>query len=522
MFVEIQKLSRTVLFIFLLFFTGHFIAGCNEQNKPAIEEYIRLEKTTLGVTTIASNLNVPWEIAWGPDDQIWFTEQSGTISKVNPRNGKKKLLLTIPEVYRIRTLGLLGMAIYPDKKMPYVFVDYTHKNKDSTVVSRLVRYTYTADTLKDPLILLEIPASTGHNGSRVAVSPDGKVFWATGDAAKNPNAQDITSLNGKTLRLNIDGTIPADNPIPGSPVWSRGHRNIQGLVFTPDGILFSSEHGDATDDEINIIKESGNYGWRKVQGYCDLPEEKAYCDSTPIIEPTRAWTPTIAPSGIDYYHSDKIPEWNNSILLATLKATSFRVLHLNKEKDSIVSEDIYLQKQFGRLRDICVSPDGDIYVSTSNHDWNPLGVPKPNDDRIIRIAKISDRDLSKMDKNVVTEDHSKEIPSSKILSPGATIYNGYCASCHKEDGNGVAGSFPALNKNEIVSGNKNSLIEIVLKGEAAIKPENRTQSSERMPAFGFLNDRQIADALTYIRNNWENHADSVSSAEVEGIRKKIK
>ncbi len=302
MFVEIQKFSRTTFFIFLFFLIGRFIAGCSDQNKPAIEEYIKLKTTNLGVTTIASNLNVPWEIAWGPDDQIWFTEQSGTISKVNPINGKKKLLLTIPEVYRIRTLGLLGMAIYPDKKKPYVFVDYTHKNKDSTVVSRLVRYTYTSDTLKDPLILLEIPASTGHNGSRVAISPDGKVFWATGDAAKNPNAQDITSLNGKTLRLNMDGTIPADNPIPGSPVWSRGHRNIQGLVFTPDGILFSSEHGDATDDEINIIKESGNYGWRKVQGYCDLPEEKAYCDSTLIIEPTRAWTPTIAPSGIDYYH----------------------------------------------------------------------------------------------------------------------------------------------------------------------------------------------------------------------------
>lgn len=498
------------------------MAGCSDENKPQIEEYIQLKNTTLGVTTIASHLNVPWEIAWGPDDQIWFTEQSGTISKVNPRNGKKKLLLTIPGVYRKRTLGLLGMAIYPDKKMPYVFVDYTHKKKDSTVISRLVRYTYTADTLKDPLILLEVPASTGHNGSRVAVSPDGKVFWATGDAAKNPNAQDIKSLNGKILRLNIDGTIPADNPIPGSPVWSRGHRNIQGLVFTPDGELFSSEHGDATDDELNIIQKGGNYGWYNVQGYCDLPEEKAYCDSTPIIEPIKAWTPTIAPSGIDYYHSNKIPEWNNSILMATLKATSFRVLHLNKEKTAIVSEDIYLQNQYGRLRDICVSPDGDIYVSTSNRDWNPLGVPKPDDDRIIRIAKISDKEVSKMNKNILTEDHSKEMPVSKIESPGATIYKGYCASCHKEDGNGVAGSFPALNKNEIVSGDKSTLIQIVLQGEAAIKSENKTQSSEQMPAFGFLNDRQIADVLTYIRSEWNNHADSVSSVEVAETRRKIK
>ncbi|MEO5650283.1 MAG: PQQ-dependent sugar dehydrogenase [Ginsengibacter sp.] len=501
--------------------------SCNrlEQKKfvAPVEQIIRIDSTKIGVTTILSDLNVPWEIAWGPDNQIWFTEQSGTISKVDPHTGKKKLLLDIThEVYRQRTLGLLGMVIYPDKKQHYLIVDYTtHTGKDSILVSRLVRYTYTNDTLKNPFILLEIPGGPGgHNGSRVAVSPDGKVFWSTGDATRDKNAQDILSLNGKILRLNIDGSIPIDNPYPGSPVWSFGHRNSQGLVFTPEGILFNSEHGDATDDEVNLIQKSRNYGWPNVEGYCNTPDEKAYCDSTGIAEPIKAWTPCIAPSGIDYYHSAKIPEWNNSILLVTLKGSSFRVLKLNKQGNSIISEKIYFQNQFGRLRDICVSPTGDIYISTSNRDWNPLGVPKKNDDRIIRIGKISEVDnLSQVNINDVADAASGRVSLPESSSPGNTIYTNYCASCHKKDGSGVAGTFPALRNNQYVTGEKRLLTKIVLKGSVALPIKNQYEKSEKMPAFNFLNDQQIADVLTYIRQTWGNHADSISNEEVKKTRK---
>jgi len=512
-----------------LFLFAAFCNSCNKQHEnkffAPVEQIIRLDSTKIGVSTILSDLNVPWEIAWGPDDQIWFTEQSGRISKVDPHTGKMKTLLNMPEVFRQRTLGLLGMAICPDKKHPYLFVDYTHKTKASALVSRLVRYTYTTDTLKDPLILLEIPANVGHNGSRIAISPDGKVFWATGDAAKNNNAQDLSSLNGKVLRLNMDGSIPNDNPFPGSPVWSRGHRNMQGLVFTPKGILFSSEHGDATDDELNIIQKGGNYGWFNVAGYCDLTDERAYCDSTPIIEPVKAWTPTIAPSGIDYYHSGKIPEWNNVILMATLKATSFRVLHLNKEENAVISEKIYFQNQFGRLRDICISPAGDIYISTSNHDWNPLGVPKQHDDRIIRIAKMSDLDnLSQVNLINDSTDYASGVTSSPApLFGGAAIYASYCASCHKQNGSGEAGTFPALIKNRKVTGDKKILTTIVLKGATAVPANVRNQydKGEKMPAFNFLNDQQISEVLTYIRNSWGNHADSMSVPQIKKIRKQL-
>lgn len=469
---------------------------------PVMEE-LPLDSTMAGISTVVSDLNVPWEITWGPDDQIWFTEQSGTISKVDPQSGRKKVLLTIPEVYRRRSLGLLGMAIYPDKKQPFVFVDYTHKRKDSVIVSRLVRYTYTADTLKDPLLLLEVPGNTGHNGSRVAISTDGKVILSTGDAAHATHAQDTGSLSGKTLRLNTDGTVPDDNPVHGSFVWSRGHRNIQGMVFTPDGRFFCAEHGDATDDEVNLIRKGGNYGWPDIQGLVDLPSEKQYSGRVPVVTPLRAWTPVIAPAGIDYYYADKIPEWKNALLLVTLKTASLRVLRLNNTKDAITEEKILLPKKFGRLRDLCVSPAGDVYISTSNRDWNPgEGFPLQHDDRIIRITATG---------RLTKESRASASVASAALPAGEALYEGYCASCHKTGGEGVAGTFPPLRSNTQVTGNPQTLIRTVLQGK-------KSAQAEQMPAFSFLNDQQVADVLTYIRTSWGHHATAVTAAQIERLR----
>ncbi|GAA4320117.1 PQQ-dependent sugar dehydrogenase [Compostibacter hankyongensis] len=506
-----------------LVLSGCCWTACTHSRKfdTPVEQVFRLDSTTIGISTVISGLNVPWEIAWGPDNQIWFTEQSGTVSKVDPHTGKRKTLLTIPGIYRQRTLGLLGMAVSPDKQKPYVVVDYTCKRKDSVIVSRLVRYTYTAatDTLTNPLVLLEVPGSTGHNGSRVAISPEGKVIWSTGDAARSSNAQDTASPNGKTLRLNLDGSVPEDNPLPGNPFWSRGHRNIQGLVFTPDGILFSSEHGDATDDEINHIQKGGNYGWPNVEGFCDRPDEKEYCRDTPIVEPLKAWTPTIAPSGIDYYHSGTIPEWNNALLLATLKTASLRVLQLDQEKRRILSEKIYFSKEFGRLRDICISPEGDIYIATSNRDWNPgPGFPKPQDDRILRISRISKRDdLSRVDPQKAIP-----LPAATVkatASDGVSVYNSYCASCHKPNGKGVKGSFPPLLGSPVVTGDIAPLLQTVLSGKSTPNGKTGNRYDEQMPAFGFLDDRQLAGVLSYIRSAWGNNAGAVAPAEVKAARK---
>jgi glucose/arabinose dehydrogenase len=489
-----------------VFFVTGMLHFWVKQNKP--QRYATPVNMPLKVTTVASGLNVPWEIIWGPDDQIWFTEQSGTISKVDPETGVKTLLTKIDDVYRYRSLGLLGMAIHPDfKRQPFVFVDYMCK-KDSVITTRLVRFTYKNNKLTEPKILLEIPAHTGHNGSRIVFAPDGKLMFATGDAITITNAQNTNSLNGKVLRMNIDGTAPADNPIKGNLVWSWGHRNIQGLTYGANRLLYASEHGDALEDELNIIQKGGNYGWPKVEGFCDQPKEKQFCDSIKIVEPIQSWAPTIAPAGIAFYNNNLFPEWKNAILLTTLKESDLRILKPDQTGKKIESESIVLDAKYGRLRDICIGPDGSIYVSTSNRDWNPAtGFPKPADDQILRITPGK------------AGDQVAQIAASPEAPKGQRLYNQYCASCHKQNGEGVAEVFPPLRETAQVK-DKEQLINIVLNGLSGKIEVSGKSYDQHMPAMSFLKDSDLAEVATYVRQNFGNQLSAVSEQEVKAARAK--
>lgn len=502
------------------------------------EQVLNLDSTDITIETIAAHLDVAWEITWGPDNWIWFTEQNGSVSKVNPATGEQKLLLRIvPDVYRHRTLGLLSMTLHPDmKNHPYVFLNYTYRKKDE-LWSRWVRYTYTGTTLNEPFVFLEVPADIGHNGSRIIFAPDGKLMLATGDAdhrnnaANGGNAQNMQSLSGKILRLNIDGTIPADNPFPESPVWAKGLRVPQGLVYASNGNLYSAEHGHTTDDEVNLIKKGGNYGYPNIAGACNEPEEKEFCATHNVIEPIIAWTPTVAPAGLDYYNNSAIPEWQNSLLLVTLKTQSLRVLKLNEKGDQVINESVYFEKEFGRLRDICVSPEGDIYISTSNRDWNPVeGFPQSTDDRIIKISsnkksKTHQKNISSSNQQKIKKEPKKEPvkPSKNAQAaqsppPGLATYKSYCASCHKEDGTGVPGTFPPLKGAPQVQGDKNALIKIVVQGLSGPIEVNGVDYNMEMPAFNFLSDTQIADVVEYIRSEFGNINDTVTPDEVKKIK----
>jgi len=349
-------------------------------------QLLKLDSTELTVQVITENLDTPWEILWGPDDNIWMTERKGLVSRVDPVTGNVDELLKIDEVGEYGEGGLLGIVLHPNFEHPdsqFVYLVYNYD--DGIRYERLVRYTYDKDTLINPVILLDdIPGKYNHIGSRLIILPDRTILMSTGDAANSGLSQDTSSLAGKFLRLNLDGSVPDDNPFPGSYIWSIGHRNPQGLVQTPNGILYSSEHGPSNDDELNILAMSGNYGWPDVMGFCDLPAEQTYCTDNNIVEPIIAWTPTLAVCGLDYYDHDAIPEWKNSLLLVSLKESDFRVLKLNEPGDSILSEDIYFDREYGRLRDVCVSPNGDIYFATSNHDGR--GNPVETDDRIIKVS----------------------------------------------------------------------------------------------------------------------------------------
>lgn len=325
-----------------------------------------LEPAELQFTVLKDNLTFPWEITWGPDNRIWMTERSGRISRVDPSNGATTVVFTIAEVVSDGEGGLLGLALHPDfLTVPEVFVVYNYL-KAGTYTEKVVKYTFTGTTLSNPVVLIDnLLASAIHNGSRLAFSPDKKLFITTGDAAVSTRAQDRTVNSGKVLRINPDGSIPADNPVAGSPVWSLGHRNAQGLVFVGDR-LYSSEHGNTTDDEVNLIQKNRNYGWPNVEGFCNTTTEQSTCTSLNVAEPLINWTPTIAPSGIDYYNNDRIPQWKNSLLLAVLKGSVLLQLKLDANGSAVSGTEEFLKGTYGRLRDVCVAPDGRVFVITSN------------------------------------------------------------------------------------------------------------------------------------------------------------
>ncbi|WP_157547455.1 PQQ-dependent sugar dehydrogenase [Hymenobacter sp. DG25A] len=341
--------------------------------------------TTVTVTSLATKLDTPWELLWGPDNFLWMTERPGRISHINPATGQVLPLLTVPDVAEEGEGGLLGMALHPDfATSPYVYVVYTY-TAGSQLREKLVRYTYSGGSLGSPVILLsDIPAARIHSGSRLLFLPDGTLLMSTGDAANQSNPQDAASLNGKILRLAADGSIPASNPQPSKYLYTLGHRNPQGLALGPNGRIYSSEHGPDSNDEINLIEAGRNYGWPTVKGFCDEPAEKAFCTEKNVKEPLFAWTPTLAVSGLAYYNHPAIPEWRNSLLLNSLKAGQLLQLPLQTDGTSLKSAPVLiLNRQFGRLRAICVAPDGRVFLGTSNRDGSGAG--NANDDQILML-----------------------------------------------------------------------------------------------------------------------------------------
>ncbi|WP_242926285.1 PQQ-dependent sugar dehydrogenase [Pontibacter vulgaris] len=347
----------------------------NEQPAPALPDPV-LPEAELKDRVLTEGLSHPWELVWGSDNFIWITERAGKISRINPETGAVTEVATIDEVEARGEGGLLGMALHPDfSSTPDVFLVYNY-SKAGTYTEKVVKYRYNGTTLINPVVLIDgISAANIHNGSRLLITPELKLYITTGDAANSGRAQNLNSLNGKVLRINLDGSIPVDNPTSGSPVWSFGHRNAQGLVVA-NNKLYSSEHGPSTDDEINIIEKGRNHGWPNVNGFCDSNEQN-FCTENNVVEPLKSYTPTIAVSGMDYYNNGQIPQWKNSLLVATLKDNTLYQYKLNEAGDEITEANEFYRSKYGRLRDVLVAPNGKVYLCTSNG----------SNDKIIEISR---------------------------------------------------------------------------------------------------------------------------------------
>lgn len=340
---------------------------------------------------VADNLFMPWEMIYGPDNHIWFTQKNGYICRLEPDSGHIDTLYHETNTSVSGEGGMLGMVLHPDfTNSPYIYVAYNYNQ--GGYKERVARYTYNGTALTNPMTIIEnIPAASIHNGCRMLIV-NNQLYITTGDAADQPSAQNINSLSGKILRLNLDGSVPNDNPIPGNPVWSWGHRNAQGLVYA-NGRFYSSEHGPNANDELNILQQGRNFGWPTVQGFCDLPGETAFCTDSNVVEPIKAWTPTIAVGDIDYYNHPMFPALQNSILMVTLKDMKLHQLALNSTFDQVTTSTTLSQISGSRLRAICIDPDGRIYISTSMSSSSGSG---SKIDKIIEIYDPSYSSVAQM------------------------------------------------------------------------------------------------------------------------------
>lgn len=331
-----------------------------------------------------SGLEAPWSLIFLPDGRALVSERPGRIRLI--RNGA-----LAPEPYATLDVatggegGLMGLALHPDfPRAPFVYAMLTYFPGPIPVLHRKNKVVRLRDlgergTL-DRTIVDDIPGAFNHNGGRIGFGPDGMLYVTTGETYEAELAQDQNSLAGKILRLSPEGAIPADNPFPGSTVWSLGHRNPQGLAWHPKTKdLFVSEHGPSGEfglsghDEINIVVRGGNYGWPRAVGAPGL---------APFRDPLVAWkTPTTPPSGIAF--------WQDGLFVATLRSEALIRIALAHEDKKFRVERI--ERWFaqgtarpGRLRDAVAGPDGALYVLTNNRDGR--GRPRDGDDKILRLS----------------------------------------------------------------------------------------------------------------------------------------
>ncbi|MGW3141854.1 PQQ-dependent sugar dehydrogenase [Streptomyces sp. NPDC001139] len=322
------------------------------------------------VRTVATGLNTPWGLAALPGDGglLVASRDQGTITRVDERTGAKTELGTVSGVSPSGEGGLLGIALSPGYASDHMVYAYFTSASDN----RIVRVLYdpkkpAGEQLGAPdTIFKGIPKGVIHNGGRIAFGPDGMLYAGTGETGDRGLAQDTKSLGGKILRLTPEGDPAPGNPFPGSPVYSYGHRNVQGLAWDPQQRLFASEFGQDTWDELNAIKPGGDYGWPNAEGRSS--------DGT-YQNPVAQWhTDDASPSGIAYAEG--------SVWMAGLKGQRLWRIPL-KGTEASADPQSFLTGTYGRLRTV-VSAGGDrLWLTTSNTDGR--GSPKSGDDRILEL-----------------------------------------------------------------------------------------------------------------------------------------
>lgn len=381
------------------------------------------------VRTVATDLVIPWEIEFGLDGLLWTTERIGVMSTIDIETGAKKVILDKrDDVYTKQETGMLGFTWHPDfPDTPYVYIAYVG-GTDGNTWRVVERYSFVDDTLTDPIEIFRLdPADVVHQGCRLKVLADRKLYVTMGDSPKGTDPSSDSTQIGKILRMNLDGTVPDDNPIPGNLLYTKGHRNVQGLVQLPNGRIWSAEHGNIIEDEVNLIVPNGSYGWPYVEGVCDEPWEEEYCEDSIFLAPKWSSGPesTVAPCGLDYYNHERYSMFKNSLLMCTLKNGTLFQLRLNEDGTDVIGESQHIQRSVGRLRDVAIHPDGRIFLCTSNQE--PLGYfpfPSFHDDRIIELIPEAGCDIASFETADTT--FARALVGDETLFAGTFVNNGDC------------------------------------------------------------------------------------------------
>ena len=322
---------------------------------------------------VVEKLQYPWAMDFLPGSEALVTEKPGRLQKVNLETGKKTEIQNLPEVHAVGQGGLLDVMVHPDfKQNQKIFLTFSApKNASGDATTTLISARLEGQQLSDQKILFQAdPALPGghHFGSRVRMAQDGMLYFSVGERGRMKEAQDPQNHLGTVIRLQENGKVPQDNPFlknrkGRAEIFSYGHRNPQGMALHPKtGKIWVHEHGPQGGDEINILKAGANYGWPKTTYGEQYGGGKIGIGpkSTGIEEPLLHWTPSIAPSGMDFYQGDIFPNWNGDLLVGSLK---FRMLVLVDLEGSLVQgQEVIFQDRIGRVRDVRVSPEGKVYL----------------------------------------------------------------------------------------------------------------------------------------------------------------
>jgi glucose/arabinose dehydrogenase len=338
------------------------------------EIYTAQDGTKYRVEPVLENLVVPWSIVFDQVGNLYFTKRPGRLQALRKGAKTPQLIASLREVRHQGEGGLMGLALHPAfEKNGYVYLSYTYSNRRG-LATKVVRYRRKDWALVDRKeIISNIPGSVVHNGCRLKFGPDGELYVTTGDAADREIAQDLGSLGGKILRLNEDGSIPADNPDPNSSIYAIGMRNPQGLDWHPvSGVLFETEHGPSGfdgpggGDEVNIIEAGKSYGWPIIHH-----REKKEGLESPFLE----YTPALAPAGAVFYHGDRFSTFKDNFFFGCLRGKRIeRVVLTDRRPYRLLREEALLVGDFRRIRDVTEGPDGLIYFHHKQPGWKSRAV----------------------------------------------------------------------------------------------------------------------------------------------------